>query len=182
MSSAQAWHEKKQRPQSQALEPRAAPRNSFAMSTACVELCDPDLERARAACLSLLSGRQSFEEVLAPVAYRLAERPPQWRLLEDVLELLKQQLEREPVTNKVLKVMPLLCERLCSLLDSSLAVARTGSLEQVQGLLLENMQVMLCRWWTGIDRHTDVAKMQIGFLSHLLVRLLELPLPENSGY
>ena len=150
------------------------------MSIACVELCDPDLERARAACLTLLSGPQSFEQVLAPVAYRLAERPPQWRLLEDVLELLKQQLELEPVSRKVLKVIPLLCERLCSLLESSLPVARTGSLEQVQGLLLENMTVLLRRWWAQVDRQTDVAKMQIGFLSHLLVRLLELPLPREQ--
>eukprot|EP00435_Cladocopium_sp_Y103_P029983 s2196_g7.t1 len=154
-----------------------------AISRACIELCDPDNSKARDACGELLSTLAAsrdfgttFEHVLAPVVFRLAERPPQWRLLEDVCSLLQLLLERVGPDalpeRKAANVFPLLCERVCGLLETVLSAGRSGGIEVVAVQLLRILKILLEKWSTHSARRSDISKMQTGFIAHLAVSLL----------
>ena len=152
-----------------------------AISQACIELCDPDTSKAQAACrdlLSILASRDfSFEHVLAPVVFRLAERPPQWRVLEDVCSLAQMLLTRAGPDvlpeNKAANVFPLLCERIGSLLEIVLSGGRSGGVEVVTVDLLKLLKILMEKWLDAA-RGTEVCKMQTGFIAHLAVSFLSV--------
>ena len=154
-----------------------------AISRACIELCDPDNSKARDACRELLSTLVAskdfgtrFEHVLAPVVFRLAERPPQWRLLEDVCSLLQLLLVRVGPdalpAKRVANVFPLLCERVCGLLETVLSAGRSGGIEVVAVQLLRILKILLEKWSMHSARGSDISKMQTGFIAHLAVSML----------
>ncbi|CAK9022077.1 TELO2-interacting protein 1 homolog (Protein SMG10) [Durusdinium trenchii] len=151
----------------------------MAISQLCVQLCDPDSGVAKVACQALLQTEAlggNFEHVLAPLLFRLAERPPAWPLLEDVLLLLKLLLEApiehtEPRAASVApRLAPLLLERMSGLLEVIWAEASSGLTEGASLRALDAVEVLLRKWYIHADHATKLAKMQVGFLAHLAVQ------------
>ena len=156
------------------------------ISGPCIQLCDPNINTARNACtelVSILSAARhlctsGFEHVLAPAVFQLAERPPQWGLLEEVcrlVQLLLAQAEpRDLPGKKALNVFPLLCERACGLLETVFSGGRRGSdsVEIVTVQLLQILQILLRKWYVQASGRSELSRMQVGFVAHLAVRLL----------
>ena len=156
------------------------------ISGPCIQLCDPNTNTARDACIELVSilsaarhlCTSGFEHVLAPAVFQLAERPPQWGLLEEVCRLVQLLLaQAEPSDlpgKKALNVFPLLCERACGLLETVFSGGGSGSasVEIVTVQLLQILQILLRKWYLQASRRSELSRMQVGFMAHLAVRLL----------